>query len=268
MKLNYRDKVILGIVLALFIIIGGYIGLIKPKRAAIKDNEEKRTEVQDEQDRIERRIATGTQLEKDIEEAQKKASSLGEIFVEKSDIDRTTLLDKFMQEYANKCECEVIELKVDDLAANTLAYYYEQYVDVAPSLRESADINGTLQEKMEADSKEASTIEGRNVETIISTRYGLTVVGTKANVWKYMDMIADYDEAVLITSIGMEKYNEEGDEKKQAAQNNQNNQQQGQNNQQNSDQQRENLEDDTVIKSDIVISLYSIYNMEKPEFKD
>ena len=62
MKLNYRDKVILGIILAVFIIIGGYVGLIKPLRANIKDNEDKRTEVEDERDKIERRIATATGL--------------------------------------------------------------------------------------------------------------------------------------------------------------------------------------------------------------
>ena len=265
MKLNYRDKVIIGIVLALFIIIGGYIGLVKPKRAVIKDNKEKRTEVQDEQDRIERRIATGTQLEKDIEDAQKKAEDLGSIFVEKSDIDKTTLLDKFMQDYANECKVEVIDLKVDDVAANALAYYYKPYVEVATALRESADINGTLQEQVAEDSKETVAAEGRNVETIISTRYGIEVIGEKQNVWKYMDMIADEDEAVLITSISFEKYNTEDDQNKPAAQNN--DQQQGQNNQQNGEK-RENLEDDTVIKSSIVVHLYSIYNMEKPVFND
>ena len=31
MKLNYRDKVILGIVLAIAIVVAGYFALIKPK---------------------------------------------------------------------------------------------------------------------------------------------------------------------------------------------------------------------------------------------
>ena len=37
MKLNYRDKVILAIVLAVAIILAGFFALIKPKRQAIKD---------------------------------------------------------------------------------------------------------------------------------------------------------------------------------------------------------------------------------------
>ena len=267
MKLNYRDKVILGIILALFIIIGGYIGLIKPKRALIKDNEDKRKEVEDERDKIERRIATGTQLEKDIDEAYKKADDLGKIFVDKKDIDETTLLDKFMQEYANECEVKVIELKVDDIAANSLAYYYKPYTEVASALRESADINGTMLEQVEADSKEATTIEERNVETIMSTRYGIEVVGEKQNLWKYMDKISETDGAILITSLDFEIYDEEDEEEEKnqpAAQNGNNANNQQQQNNSDDEKKRQNIEEDTVLKSSIVIQLYSIYNMEKP----
>ena len=38
MKLNYRDKVILAVVLALIVLIGGFFGLIKPKSNEIKEN--------------------------------------------------------------------------------------------------------------------------------------------------------------------------------------------------------------------------------------
>ena len=38
MKLNYRDKVILGIVLAIAILLAGYFMLIKPKNEDIKSN--------------------------------------------------------------------------------------------------------------------------------------------------------------------------------------------------------------------------------------
>ena len=269
MKLNYRDKVILGIILAVFIIIGGYVAFIKPKRANIKDNEDKRTEVEDEKDRIERRIATATGLKNDIDEAFNNAEKLGKIFVTKSDIDKTTLLDKFMQSYANDCEVRVTELKVDDTAANALSYYYKPYSEVATSLRESADINGTFEKQIEEDRKETDTIEGRNVETIMSTRYGLEVIGEKQNLWKYMDKIAETDSAILITSIDFEEYDEDEDEKEQkpAAQNNNNNNannQQNQNQNNDEDEKRKNIEDDTVLKSSIVIQLYSIYNMEKP----
>lgn len=267
MKLNYRDKVILGIVLAIFIIIAGFIGLIKPQRQAVKDNKEKLEEVEDKKDEIDRRIATASGLEDSIHKFYKDADTLGKIFVPKSDIDQTTLLDKFMQEYANECEVKVIDLKVDDTAANSLAYYYKPYKEVASALRESADINGSLLDKINEESKEATTIEGRNVETIMSTRYGLEVIGEKRNVWKYMDTIDDIDSAVLITAIGFERY-KEGDEDQQqqpaAGQNGNNaNNQQGQNNNNNSED-RETIEDDTMLRSSIVIQLYSIYNMEEP----
>ena len=40
MKLNYRDLVILGILLALAILIAGFFLLIKPKNEEIKTNKE------------------------------------------------------------------------------------------------------------------------------------------------------------------------------------------------------------------------------------
>jgi hypothetical protein len=172
-----------------------------------------------------------------------------------------------MQSYANDCEVRVTELKVDDTAANALSYYYKPYSEVATSLRESADINGTFEKQIEEDRKETDTIEGRNVETIMSTRYGLEVIGEKQNLWKYMDKIAETDSAILITSIDFEEYDEdeEANEQKPAAQNNNNNNANDQQNQnKDEDEKRKNIEDDTVLKSSIVIQLYSIYNMEKP----
>ena len=60
MKLNYRDKVILGILLAVVILIGGFVGLVKPKsqdietdQAELDTKQTERDEVQGKLDQIE-----------------------------------------------------------------------------------------------------------------------------------------------------------------------------------------------------------------------
>lgn len=261
MKLTYRDKVILAIFLAALILIAGFVALIKPKRAAIADNKDKLTVVEDEKTQIENRIATIKPLQDDIEEVHKKAEDRGKIFVTKTDIDQTTLLDKFMQEFANKCEVRITELRVDDIAAGALSYYYKPYSEVATALRESADINGSLLDQVNAEREESDLIAGRAVETVMSTRYGISITGTKENVWKYLDEIYNYDEAVIVSAFGFER----------SAKNDEENQQGQQpaaaaaNQAQNDEKKAQKIDMDTIIDADLVIQLYSIYNMPKPD---
>lgn len=262
MKLNYRDKVILAIVLAVAIILAGFFALIKPKRQAIKDNQVRLEEVQAQETEIRNKIARIKTLQTKIDETFSKADTLTKIFVPKKKIDQTTLLDQFMQIYAEKCEVKVRELRVDDTAAAALTYYYKPYTEVATALRESADVNGSLLEKVEKESEESTLISGRNVETIMSTRYGLSIRGEYQNVMKYIDMIAKEEDAILITAFGMEIFEEDEDANKNpapaAGEEGQNN------NQSEKEKEKKNLEDDTIVDASVVIQLYSVYNMEKP----
>ena len=250
MKLNYRDKVILAIVLALANILAGFFALIKPKRQAIKDNQVRLEEVQAQETEIRNKIARIKTLQTKIDETFSKADTLTKIFVPKKKIDQTTLLDQFMQIYAEKCEVKA------------LTYYYKPYTEVATALRESADINGNLLENVEKESEESNLIAGRNVETIMSTRYGLSIRGEYQNVMKYIDMIAKEEDAILITAFGMEIFEEDEDANKNpapaAGEEGQNN------NQSEKEKEKKNLEDNTIVDASVVIQLYSVYNMEKP----
>lgn len=262
MKLNYRDKVILAVVLAIAILLAGFFALIKPKRQAIEKNEKKLTQVQSEETEIKRKIARIETLEDTIDETHAKAEKLTKLFVTKSDIDKTTYLDKFMHEYADKSHVRVTELKTDDTAAGTISYYYKPYTEVATALRESADINGNLKEQVDKDSEESNLIAGRNVETIMSTRYGLTVRGTVKDVYAYMDNIKKINSAIIITYLGMTNVEEETEkEKKPASADNEENKKDDSSD---SDDEAKEWEDDTLVDASIVVQLYSVYNMEKP----
>ena len=67
MKLNYRDLVILGILLALAILIAGFFLLIKPKNEEIKSNKASLATLEEERSQIEDKIREIEPLKQDIE---------------------------------------------------------------------------------------------------------------------------------------------------------------------------------------------------------
>lgn len=269
MKLNYRDKVILGIVLAIAIFIAGYFSLIKGKREDIKNNEKKLEEVQAQRDEVEKKIARIEPLQKTIDETFDKADAITEIFVPKEDIDKTTLLDQFMKDYAEKNKVKVMDLKVDDTATSALAYYFKPYTEVASALRQEADINGTLQQGVDEESHEATLLSDREVETVMSTRYGLEVEGKLEDVFNYLDAIKKNDKTIIITSFGWEKIEEEEDDAKKPESSGDKDKENDldtskTNKKKNDDGSERTIDDQVDVKASIVIQLYSIYNMERP----
>ncbi len=265
MKLTYRDKVILAIVLAVAIFVGGFFGLIKPKRQDIKDNQTTLETLEKEKKEIERKIKRIEKVDENIHKTYKDSKANTAVFVDEEKIDETRLLDEFMYKYAENAHVKVTELKTDRIASSALNYYYEPYVEVATALRENADINGTFREKVAKEGADSSYISSRGVENIMSTRYGITCEGTKAEIWKYLSEIEDIDSAVIITSLGLSKVEDEDENKKAtpAGAGNENAQQQPE--EETDDDQPENWEDDTILEANIVIQLYSVYEMEEPD---
>ncbi|MBR6624396.1 MAG: hypothetical protein IKK91_10955 [Ruminococcus sp.] len=266
MKLTYRDKVILAIVLALFIFVGGFFGLIKPKRQDIKDNTATLETLEKDKKEIERKIARIEKVEKNIHKTFDESKKNTAVFVDEEKINEPKLLDNFMYKYAEKAHVKVTELKVDPTASAALNYYYEPYVEVATALRENADINGSLREKVSKESADSTFISSRGVENIMTTRYGITFEGTKKEIWAYLAEIEDIDSAVLITSLAISEVEEEEEDKKAtpAGAEGENAQQQEEQEEEDGDR-AENWEDDTLLEANAVIQLYSVYEMEEPK---
>ena len=267
MKLTYRDKVILAIVLAAAIFVGGFFGLIKPKMQSIKDNEATLETLENEKSEIERKIKRISKVEKNIEDTHKESLANTEVFLDKEVIEEPELLDELMYNYAEKAKVRIMELKVDELTTSAINYYYKPYVEVATALREVADINGTMAQKVSEEAADSNYIASRNVENIMSARYGLTIEGTKKDIWNYFKQIEEIDEAVIITSVSMSEVEdeEEDDDKATPAGAEGENAQPTENDE--DDDQPKNWEDETVLEANIVIQLYSVYEMETPDVK-
>lgn len=270
MKLTYRDKVILAIVLAIAIFVAGFFGLIKPKSTAIKDNEATLENLEKEKTEIERKIKRIKTVSNNIDKSYLKGEENRAVFVDVDLIGSTNSLtggtkklDEYMYDYAEKAHVKITELKADPTTASALNYYYKPYVEVAGALRESADINGNLQQEIAKESEDSNYIASRGVENIMSTRYGVTIEGKKKEIWDYFSRIEDIDSAVLITSVSLSKAEVQDEDKKATPATPEG--QTPQPNTSTSSDQPENWDDDTVLEASIVIQLYSVYGMEEPD---
>ena len=179
MKLNYRDKVLLGVGLAIFILIIGFIFLIKPKNEEIKEDEKALTAAQEEQADLEARIAKIEPLKTSIDDVYNETSKLTADFVPMSDVNESQKLDQYMQHLAEEAGVRIDELNVSYPKEKELGYYYLEYEDLVSDMRNSADLNGGYAEAYDETFAEQNALSERNVETLIQTQYGIKVTGTR-----------------------------------------------------------------------------------------
>ncbi len=206
MKLNYRDKVILGIVLAVLILLLGFFFLVKPKNEEIKADEKTLSEKQEEQADLEARIAKIEPLKEDINNVYDETSKLTADFIPIADVNETQKLDQYMQHLAEEAGVRIDELNVSYPKEQSLDYYYLEYEDLVSDMRDSADLNGGYAESYNQTFAEQNALSERNVETLIQTQYGIRVTGTKEAVWKYMKAVEELKKTLLINQVEIEDY--------------------------------------------------------------
>ncbi|MDE6672417.1 MAG: hypothetical protein K2K16_09480 [Ruminococcus sp.] len=207
MKLNYRDKVILGILLAVVIAIAGFVGLIKPKNEEIKEDEALLIEKQEEQADLEARIARIEPLKNNIDDTYEETSKLIEDFIPLSEIDTAMEVDQYMQHYAEECGVRIDNLEISANKESTIDYYYLESDGMpSQSMRDLADLNGDYAEQDAKDNAESNSLSQRNVETIIQSQYGVKVTGTREALWNYLKAIEDLKKTVIVNQVRIEDY--------------------------------------------------------------
>jgi hypothetical protein len=206
MKLNYREKIILGCFLAVAILLGAFLGLVKPKTKTLKDNQARLEELEAEKAEIDAKILQIKPLQDKIKEIYQETNQIASIFVPKEEIDTPVKIDKMLQKYADENDVKVTSLEVSKPTVASLDYYYYQDDDYAESYREEVDLGGQLQAQYDAEHAEQKHLEEREVENLFETKYGVVVNGTKENIFKYLEAIKQYDKAMVIKSVQIYDY--------------------------------------------------------------
>lgn len=243
MKLNYRDRVMLGALFALIIIVAGIFLLIKPVSKDIKSNKTKLAEVQKERDEVDSKIAEIPGLKDDIKNTYNDTVALTDDFVAYNSIFDTTKVDQYMQSFATDSKVKVSVLSVGDLSAETLEYYYFTPQIVGEELLTQSDINGSKQELNNVEMAESNALEARTAEKVLQSQYTITVTAeSKEELWKYMETIEKQTETILINSVSLANM--------EIKENPANAVEQG--------------EEEELPTAQFVVTLYSIYEMDEP----
>lgn len=244
MKLNYRDKVVLGILLAIVILVASFVGLVKPKMDAIKADKLVLAQKEEERDQVQSKIDSIVPLTNDINDIYAETKKLTSDFVSYDKILRTSDIDQYMQEYADENSVMITKLDLTELAEGAANYYYFTPTYVGESMLEASDLNGNVMQSVEEDKAESTSLNERTVEQSLLARYAVSIIGKKEGVWSFMKAIEDQDETVLIDSVRIADYTF------------------GELKDENGNTIQEAGEGESAV--DMVISLYSVYEMQKP----
>lgn len=253
MKLNYRDKVILGILLALVILIASFFLLIKPKNQDIKDNRAKLEKVQQERDEIDGKIAEIKPLKTEIQETYDDTTGLTDDFVEYNDIYNARKLDQYMQHFAEECEVKVKTLSAGDLGTGNLKYYYFKPSFLAEDMLASADLNGDRQDAIKDRKAESEALSSRTQEKVLTGNYTISVTGTQENIWNYLQAIEEQDKTIIINSVSLSNatISKEALEKQARA----------------LGTELKNDEEEPEVTANLSITLYSVYELSEPNLE-
>lgn len=204
MKLTYRDRIILLIVLSIAILAVGFFAFIKPRINDIKESDARLTTVKSNWEAIEKEINKIPGLQKKINETYEESKNLSKNFVPMKD--EAFQLDQYMQKYADECNVIIQAMEASDPQETSLDYYYMNVPFLKGSMFETADINGKYTAEYIEKNQNNLMLAERNVETVIGQQYGIVVRGSKEEIWNYLKKIADINEAVIITSVDIEDY--------------------------------------------------------------
>lgn len=297
MKLNYREKVILGVLLAVVIFIAGFVGLIKPKNEEIKEDEQTLIAKQEEQADLEQRIARIEPLKKDINDTYEETNKLVSDFIPLEEISNSVQIDQYMQHYAEECGVRIDNLEISNPKESELNYYYLENDGMpASDMRSTADLNGDYAEADTAYTAESTALSQRNVESVIQSQYGIRVTGTRDALWKYLKAVDDLNKTMIVNQVRIDDYSFGADAKEEEnanpanpSENEEGQPAEGENAEQPTDANAEgetpvdagaeapvpapapaelSLDNEATSSIQIIISLYSVYDMPEPNIQE
>lgn len=243
MKITYRDRIIIGVLLAIALLLAGFFLLVKPQIDDMKSNKVKLSEVQSSQAEVDKKIAEIDGIKEDINESYDKGIGFTETFVDYNSFADPRKLDQYMQSFAEESEVRIMNLSAGSMSEKSLDYYYFTPKIVGEDALKKADINGTQQALLKKDTAESDSLSERTAENVVQAEYTITVEAEeKENIWKYMELLEQQEETILINSVQLK--NIEIKERK--------------------DKDPEEEEKELLPEATFAITLYSVFEMAEP----
>ena len=244
MKLNNRDRIIIGVLLALVLLLGGFFLLVKPTNEDIKTNKATLSTLEQSKAEVDAKRAEIPGLKTDIKESYQRGIKLTETFVDYNNFNNPRKFDQYMQDFATENEVKIMSLQADEMSSAALGYYYFTPSFVADEMLNQADINGAQAAINAKEMAESNALADRTAENVIQANYTITVTAEeKENIWNYMKALEEQEETILIKSVALQnivlKENENASEDEEG-------------------------EEELVPGATFNITLYSVYQMDEP----
>jgi preprotein translocase subunit YajC len=206
MKLNYRDKIIAAILIAITILLVGFFALIKPKYKDIKAHQKNLKEVQKTEADIRAQIAEIPDLKSAILKIHEDTSVITAKFVPINDVQNPVVIDKYMQKFAEETKVKLLKVELKEAKLTPIEYYYNSVNDNFADMRKSADIDGSLGKAYAEQTAESTAVSQRAKESVMQTQYGINIHGTKKNVWAYLAALEKFDKTLTVNSVTITDY--------------------------------------------------------------
>ena len=245
MKLNYRDAVILGIVLALAVLLAGFFFAIKPKNDDIKSNKASLETLEQERAQVDAKIAEIGPLKTDITQLYNDTTGLINDFVEYNNIVNSRKIDQYMQHFAEEAEVKIMNLSSADPTSGALSYYYFTPSFLAEDMLAQSDLNGARSASKAESLAESDALAARTQETVMQGQYSITVEGEKENLWKYMELLEEQDETIIINSVNFTNLSIKDVKTSKSSDD----------------------EEEQIPSAQFVITLYSVYDLAEPNLE-
>lgn len=216
MKLNYREKIFLLVFSVIVLVIIACAWPIRSLRKKIEANENERKIVLQEFKDKEQKIAQIKPLENQIETLYNESSEYSKIFIDSKSNDE---IDKYIADVLNDAQeyvCKDLTSNAVEILGNhvisdaknvKLDFSYLEPEIVTYPIMQAADINGNLMETENKDFYDkvmnAAKIQSLDPQEVESHNQTISVLATKAGLFKFIDQIAKIDSGIKITDINI-----------------------------------------------------------------
>lgn len=203
MKMSYRDRMILLIVIVIALILVGIFLIVKPTTTKISENKATLSTVEAEQDRINGIIEQIPKLEEAIKSEYNESKTFAENF---TDSRATYEADQFIQEYFNNNSVKIVNLTANESVAEPIEFYSYAPNVVTYPLLEAADLNGDIAIETAEKLKTSTVLTGLEAQEVEMYSLEIQFNGKKDNIFKLIDDLKSVDKNIIITDLSIDDY--------------------------------------------------------------
>ena len=196
MKLSYREKIILMIVVAVMTLAVGFFVAIKPKINTISQSKTLLTQKQSEKLAVDEKIKTAEAITKKLKDTYDEDKKLSEFFMPEVN---TYEVDQFLSEKLEQNNIKVTGLDLTAMKETDLAFYAPEGKHPVYALQVAADLNGTLPSGY-LDSANQTGVNKTCEKAALSVAK-ISFVASFDDFKAFLDTIDSLDKSVIVSEL-------------------------------------------------------------------